>query len=383
MSKVKVGIIGLGSQGKLYVDFIMKEKVRNMELVAVSSRSVKKKELIEKDFPTVSFFTNYIEMLESGLIEAVIICTPHYSHPEIGIDALERNIHILIEKPAGVQAQKVRILNETAQAKPTLSFGLIFNQRTNELYKTVKKTMEQKEIGSIRRTNWIHTTSWRPQAYYDQSEWRATWKGEGGGVLINQAAHEVDLLQWICGMPKRIFSNLKYGYQRNITVEDEVTAVLDYGNGATGVFITCTHDLIGTDRFEILGDKGKIIIEDGKRVIIKKLRKSEIEINQETMIDDVAAIVQGNSTSSIYDEEVMEFESIWGEQHIAILTNFAANILQDEPLIAPGIEGINAVELFNAIYLSSWIGEEVEVPVNEDIFLRELERRIEEEAKAR
>jgi len=217
--------------------------------------------------------------------------------------------------------------------------------------------------------------------YYRQSKWRATWKGEGGGVLINQAAHQIDLLQWICGMPKKIFSNLKYGFQREISVEDEVTVLFDYGNGATGVFITCTHDIIGTDRFEILGDKGKIIIDDGQKVTIKILHKSEIEINKETKIDEVESNVKGNSKVSLYDEEILEVESVWGEQHLAILRNFAANILYNEPLIAPGMEGINSVELFNAIYLSSWVVKEVEIPVNKDIFLKELEKKIIQEGK--
>ncbi|MHA6253155.1 Gfo/Idh/MocA family protein [Oceanobacillus sp. CAU 1775] len=373
---MKVGIIGTGSQGELYAKFLVEGKVENMELVALSSPSLEKKNKFEERYPTISFYRDYKDMLESGSVEAVIVCTPHYSHPEIGIAAINRDIHVLIEKPVGVQAREVRLLNEIAQTKPILSFGLIHNQRANPLYQRLKNIIDEGEIGEIRRTNWINTTSWRPQAYYDQGKWRATWKGEGGGVLINQAAHQIDLLQWICGMPEKIFSNIKYGYQRNITVEDEVTALLDYGNGATGVFITCTHDLIGTDRFEILGDKGKIVIDDGKRITIKKLHKSEVEINKETKIDEVAAIVQGNSVASLYEEEVLEFESIWGEEHLAVLRNFAENILYKEPLIAPGIEGINSVQLFNAIYLSSWFGEEVELPVSEEIFLEELEKRI-------
>ncbi len=91
------------------------------------------------------------------------------------------------------------------------------------------------------------------------SDWRATWKREGGGVLVNQASHQIDLIQWLCGMPKKVYSNVKYGYMRDIVVEDEVTAMFDYGDGATGVFVTCTHDLIGTNRLEILGDKGTFV----------------------------------------------------------------------------------------------------------------------------
>ena len=189
----------------------------------------------------------------------------------MGIEALKRDIHALLEKPAGVYTKQVKELNEFAATKPELTFAIFFNQRTNPLYQKVKEIIDNGEIGNIRRTNWMITTWWRPQGYYDQSDWRATWSGEGGGVLVNQAPHQIDLLQWICGMPKKVYSNVKYGYQRNIAVEDEVTTILDYGNGATGVFITCTHDIIGTDRFEILGDKGKIVVDDSKKVTIKRL----------------------------------------------------------------------------------------------------------------
>src|SRR5690625_4815662 len=183
-------------------------------------------------------------------------------------------------------------------------------------------------------------------------------------------------------MPKKVFSNVKYGYQRDIPVEDEVTTILDYGNGATGVFITCTHDLTGTDRFEILGDKGKIVVEDSKKVTIKRLHESESTINAKMDLDEVKAIVQGKDLSYLYREEELEFVSKWGEQHIALLENVAANILEDEPLLAPGSDGIQSVELASAIYLSSWLGKEVELPIDEDLFEAELKKRIIEEKQS-
>src|SRR4051812_10638368 len=212
-------------------------------------------------------------------------------------------------------------------------------------------------------TNW-----WRPQAYYDQSAWRATWGGEGGGVLVNQAPHQIDLLQWICGMPKKVYSNVKYGYQRNIAVEDEVTTILDYGNGATGVFITCTHDVMGTDRFEILGDKGKIVVDDSKKITVKRLKKSESEMSATMSWADVTKIFMGQGLSEIYKEEVIEFESVWGGQHIAVMENFAENIVEGTPLLAPGSDGINGVALANAIHLSSWLGKEVDLPIDEELY---------------
>ncbi len=381
LKNVRLGIIGLGAQGGTYAGFIGEGKVKNMVIGAICDIDPAKKELAAEKYPDVPFYNDYIEMLESGDIDAVVTTVPHYLHPEIGINALERNIHALVEKPAGVYTKQVKELNEFAASKPELTFGIFFNQRTNPLYQKVKEIIDNGEIGEIRRTNWIITTWWRPQGYYDQGSWRATWEGEGGGVLVNQAPHQLDLLQWICGMPKKVYSNVKYGYQRNISVEDEVTAMLDYGNGATGVFITATHDIVGTDRFEILGDKGKIVVDDSKKITIKRLTKPESELSANMSWADAMKVFSGGSLSDIYTEEVLEFESVWGGQHIAVLENFAANIVEGAPLLAPGSDGINGVALANAIHLSSWLGKEVEIPVDEEVYLAELNRKIEEEKK--
>ena len=381
MKKVRLGIIGVGAQGGLYAGFISEGKVKNMVVGALCDIDPSKKELCAKKYPDIPFYEDYIDMLESGTVDAIVTCVPHYLHPEMGIEALKRDIHALVENPAGVYTKQVRELNEFAATKPELTFGIVFNQRTNPLYQKVKEMIDQGEIGQIRRTNWIITTWWRPQGYYDQSEWRATWAGEGGGVLVNQAPHQLDLWQWICGMPKKVYSNVKYGYQRDITVEDEVTAMVDYGNGATGVFITCTHDIVGSDRFEILGDKGKIVVEDSKKITVKRLHESESELSKSMSWADVTKIFMGGDLGEIYDEEVLEFSSVWGAQHIAVMENFAANIIDGTPLLAPGSDGIYGVALANAIHLSSWLGKEVELPLDEELFLVELNKRIEEEEK--
>ncbi len=227
------------------------------------------------------------------------------------------------------------------------------------------------------------TTWWRPQDYYNQSTWKATWSGEGGGVIVNQAPHQIDLLQWICGMPEKVYSNLKYGYQRKLTVEDDATAMFQYENGATGTLITCTHDALGTDRLEILGDKGKIIVDNSKTLTIKRLHVSESEMNATMSWADSVKILLGENEKDIYSEEVLEFNSVWGAQHILIMENFAAHILEGTPLLAPGSDGINEVILANAIHLSSWLGKEVEIPLDEELFLMELNKRIEEEVAAR
>ncbi|HIW32918.1 MAG TPA: Gfo/Idh/MocA family oxidoreductase [Candidatus Paenibacillus intestinavium] len=376
MTNLKMGIIGVGAQGGAYVKFITEGKVKNTELGAICDTDPAKKQWAQENYPEVPFFDNYIEMLESGTVDAIVTCVPHYLHPEMGIAALQRDIHALLEKPAGVYTKQVKELNEFAQTKPNVAFGIMFNQRTNPLYQTLKKLIDDGEIGDIRRTNWMITTWWRPQGYYDQSEWRATWKGEGGGVLVNQAPHQLDLLQWIAGMPTKVYSNVKYGYQRNIAVEDEVTVMMEYANGATGVFVTCTHDIVGTDRFEILGDKGKIVVDDSKKITIKRLTKPEREMSDTMSMADVMNIFMGGSTDDIFSEEVIEFESVWGAQHIAVFENFAAHIVEGAPLLAPGSDGIHGVALANAIHLSSWLNKEIELPIDEDLYLSELNKKI-------
>ncbi|WML38560.1 Gfo/Idh/MocA family oxidoreductase [Neobacillus sp. OS1-2] len=381
MADVRLGIIGLGAEGGMYANFIAEGKVQNMVIGAICDNDPAKKQVAEEKYPGVPFYDNYIDMLESGDVDAVVTTVPHYLHPEMGIEALKRNLHALVEKPAGVYTKQVKELNDFAATKPKLKFAIFFNQRTNPLYKKVKELIDNGEIGNIRSTNWIITTWWRPQGYYNQSEWRATWGGEGGGVLVNQAPHQIDLLQWICGMPKKVYAKLNFGYQRDIVVEDDVTAVFDYGNGATGVFVTKTHDVVGTDRLEIHGDKGKIVVDDSKKITIKRLNKPENEMSATMSMQDVMSIFMGGGQGDIFTEEVIEFESVWGGQHIAVLEDFASAIVNGTPLLAPGSDGINGVRLANAMHLSSWLGKEIDVPFDEDLFLEELNKRIAEEGK--
>ena len=313
-------------------------------------------------------------------MDAVVTTVPHYLHPEMGIAALKAGIHALVEKPAGVYTRQVAELNAYAAAHPELSFGIMFNQRNNPLYQRLKEIVDNGEIGAIRHTSWIITTWWRPQGYYDQSAWRATWGGEGGGVLVNQAPHQLDLWQWISGVPQSVFAKVAYGFRRNIAVEDEVTAVVDYGNGATGTFVTAVHDLVGTDRFEILGDKGKIVVDGSKTATVTRLVKDERELSDSMGMDDVRKLFMGElDPTTMYTQETIEFDSAWGAQHAGVLENFAANILDGTPLLAPGSDGINGVRLANAIHLSSWTGREVGLDFDEDEYLAGLNQRIRDE----
>lgn len=380
--KVRLGVIGFGQQGSSYAKFIADGLVPNMEVTAIADIDSAKRELASEKYPAVTIFADGAELIENGEVDAVVTCVPHYLHPELGISALAKGLHALVEKPAGVYTKQVKELNEFAASKPELTFGIMFNQRNNPLYQRLKEIVDNGEIGEILRSNWIITTWWRPQGYYDSSAWRATWGGEGGGVLVNQAPHQLDLWQWICGVPQSVFAKVSYGFRRNIAVEDEVTAIVDYGNGATGTFVTATHDMAGTDRLEILGTAGKIVVEGSKTATVTRLSATEREISDGLSQEEVSQFFSGGIQKDQYmSTEVIEFDSVWGGQHAGVLENFAANILDGTALLAPGSDGINGVRLANAIHLSSWKGVEVPLDFDEDEFLGLLNERIEAEGK--
>ena len=380
--KVRVGIVGLGGQGLAYADLIADGLIPDMALGAAFDVDIAKEQVAKSKYPGVPFYSDYGDLLDSGDVNAVIICVPHYLHPELGIAALKHDIHVLIEKPAGVYTKQVNELNAVAAGKPELTFAIMFNQRNNPLYREIKEIVSSGQIGEIRHTSWIITTWWRPQVYYDQSAWRGTWGGEGGGVLVNQAPHQLDLWQWICGVPQSVFGKVAYGFRRNIAVEDEVTALVDYGGGATGVLVTATHDLVGTDRLEILGDSGKIVVENSRTARVTRLREPERQLGEGIDMPTVWRLLSGQQdTEAYYTSEVLEFELTSDKGHAGVLENFAANMLSDEPLIAPGAEGLNGVRLANAIYLSSWKGAEVSLDFDDEEYLSELNRRIADEGK--
>ena len=373
---IRLGIIGLGAQGGYYAGFLSKDRVPNVTLAAICDTDESKRAAAEAY--GVPFFTDYLTMLDSGAVDAVVTTVPHYLHPEMGIAALDRGLHVLVEKPVGVYTRQARRLLDHAATRSDLTTAVMFNQRTNPLYIDLRELIQSGELGRLRHTSWIITTWWRPQGYYDQSAWRATWGGEGGGVLVNQAPHQLDLWQWLCGVPKTVFAKLAFGFKRDIAVEDEVTALVDFGEGATGTFSTCTHDLAGTDRLEVLLDAGKIVVDNSTTVTITRLSAPEQEISAGMSLAEVRRLFTGEGDTSKYvSVTTTTYDSPWTDQHPAVLQNFAAHALDGTPLIAPVEDGIHGVRLANAIHLSGWTGEEVSITdFDEDRYLAELNERI-------
>jgi predicted dehydrogenase len=361
MDKVKIGVIGIGNIGNLHLGNIAKEP--KVDLAAVCDIVPERAEKAAADYGVKAYFDSDA-LLADHVCDAVIVATPHYFHTTIGIAAMESGHHVLVEKPISVhKADCERLI--AAHTDDDIVFAAMFNQRTDPRYQKIRDLVSSGELGKLLRVNWIITRWFRTQAYYDSGGWRATWEGEGGGVLLNQCPHNLDLLQWIVGMPTKIRGFCELGKRHSIEVEDEVTAFMEYPEGCTGVFVTTTGEAPGTNRLEIAGDQGKLVFEDGEiRYTRNEVPATEfLQTSQASFarppVWDVTIPVQGT-----------------GRQHAGILENFADAILEGKPLIAPAEEGINSVEMANAMLFSSLKGEPIDLPMDSAAYEAQLKELI-------
>ena len=354
---IRLGYIGVGNMGKGHIENILAGKCPEIQVVAVADRYESRRAWAQERIPGVKVFQEGADLIAAGVCDAVHICTPHYQHPTLAQDALNHGLHVMVEKPAGVYTLQVREMMKAADAHPELTFAMMFNQRTKCDYRKIKEMLVSGELGDIKRVSWLITDWYRTQYYYDSGAWRATWSGEGGGVLLNQCPHQLDLLQWLCGLPCRVRAFCHEGKWHDIEVEDDVTAYLEFPNGATGVFVTTTGDAPGTNRLEITGTKGQIICDrDG--LVFNRL-----------CVDERAWCRECQEGFEKPPFERMKVETDGkNEQHVGVLNAFAAHILSGEPLVADGREGVNGLMLSNAMHLSSWLDKTVELPFDEKLF---------------
>lgn len=366
MDKIRLGIIGIGNMGSGHASNVLKGNCPDIVLTAVADTNPDRLEWAKENLSSeFACFDTAEQMLDSGLIDACLVAVPHYDHPKYAIECIKRGIHVMVEKPAGVYTLDVRRMNEEAAKHPEVVFGMMFNQRTNHIYRKMRELVQSGVYGEIRRTNWIITDWYRPQAYYNSGGWRATWSGEGGGVLMNQCPHQLDLWQWICGMPVKVLTKMQFGKWHDIEVEDDVTTYVEYANGATGVFITTTGDAKGTNRFEIQLDKAKIVA-DYSGLSVLEYEMSEQEFSKTNTVPF------GNLKATQVEIET----DGKNEQHIGVLNAWAGAILRGESLVAPGEEGINGLMLANAMHLSAFLGKEIELPFDEQLYYDELMKRV-------
>lgn len=350
MNKVKLGIIGYGNMGSGHVRKLKAGKVKNMEVTAVCDISAEKREAVKTAYPEIAVFDDAEELYKSGVCDTVLIAVPHYDHPRLAILAFDYNLNVITEKPAGVYTKQVKEMNERA-AKSDKLFGIMYNQRTNPVYQKLREMVQRGDLGHLKRITWIITDWYRPQAYHDSSSWRSTWKDEGGGALINQNPHQLDLWQWMFGMPDRVYARASFGKYYNIEVEDDVMAYFEYDNGTTGEYITSTGEAPGTNRLEIACDMGKVVIENN-RLVFNRNVISEREHNRINKLPF--------AKPECWECNIpVDFSG--GPQHVGILENFADALLNGAELLAKGEDGILGLTISNAIHLSAWTGETVDV----------------------
>jgi len=360
MENIRLGIVGLGNMGKFHADYLLEGKVPRCSLAAVSDQSPASLDL----FPQAKRYLDWSEMIRSGEIDAILIATPHFSHPTIGIAALEHGLHVLVEKPIAVQKADAERLIAASRAKPELTFAGMFQFRSDPRYQKLKSLVETGELGQLARTSWIVTDWYRTEAYYASGGWRATWRGEGGGVLLNQCPHNLDLWQWICGRPSKVRAFCQLGRYHDIEVEDSVTAFVEYPSGATGTFVTSTGEAPGTNRLEIVGERGKVVLEHGRIQFTR---------NETSMFEFSRSSKAGFAKPEVWNIEI-PFPAHGAEHHV-ILQNFINAILDGEKLISPGADGLWSVELANAMLYSSLTGQTINLPLDAQAYearLKEL-----------
>lgn len=359
MTEIRLGVIGLGNIAQQHINNIIQGEVANCKITAVSSRN--KTPLADEI--GAQHFNHYSDLMDSGLVDAVLIATPTLSHFEMAKYALKRNLHVMLEKPIGLSSyegeQLISLVPQGCQ------FALMLNQRTDPTYAKIKQVVDSGVLGKIQRTHWTMTNWFRPDVYFNVSDWRATWKGEGGGLLVNQCIHNLDIFQWVCGLPSQITAFSEFGKYHPIEVEDEVTAYLRYDNQATGVFIGSTGEAPGVNRFDIIGDKGSLHFDSGK--LTQKL-------NSQSTAEFCHSTTDMFGMPEVVETDISTTEKV--NQHAIIMNNFIDAINKGTELIAPAQAGLASLDIANAILLSSWQQQSISLPLDRNQYQKELEQKI-------
>ncbi len=363
MTNLRLGIIGMGNIGQHHASYLQAGQVPRVELVAASDVVTEK---IER-FRPLAIFSDGEALIRSGLVDAVVIATPHFQHTTLGIAALRQGLHVMVEKPVSAHKADAERLIAAHREHPRLVFAGMFQLRSEPRYLKLRQIIQGGDLGTIVRLNWIITDWFRTEAYYASGGWRATWRGEGGGVLLNQCLHNLDILTWLLGQPVRVRGFCQFGRFHDIEVEDNVTACLEYPGGATGVFVTSTGEAPGTNRLEIAGTRGRLVLENDRLVFTR---------NETDMLEFSQTAKLGFAKPETRVEEIPFANS--PAPHAALMQNFADAILDGAPLIAPGVEGIHSVELANAMLYSSLLGQTIELPMDSAAFERRLQQLIAE-----
>ena len=358
--QLRLGVIGLGNIAQQHINNITSGDVNSCVITALASRN---KTPLADELKT-QHFADYRDLIDSGLVDAVLIATPTLAHFEMAAYALSKNIHVMLEKPIGLSSYEGEKL--VALANSDTKFALMLNQRSDPMFSKMKALVDSGVLGKIQRTHWTMTNWFRPNIYFQVSDWRATWKGEGGGLLVNQCIHNLDIFQWICGVPSEITAFCEFGKYHDIEVEDEVTAYLRYPDNATGLFIGSTGEVPGVNRFDVIGDKGSLHFDTGILTL---------KTNSESTANYSATTSEMFGSPEVTSEIISVTETV--NQHAVIMNNFVQSVLNDEPLIADAEAGLASLDMANAMLLSTWKKQSISLPLNRSEYQDELNKKIE------
>ena len=366
---VRVGIAGIGYIAEEYIKLFTQGKIQGAIITALSSRNRAHMEEINEQYALrASLFTDYEAMLRSGTIDMVMICTPHFYHPNMAIQAIRRGIHTMIEKPVGVFPEELDSLMDCVGAHPETKSGVLYCRRANPVFAKIKALLNDGAIGSLKRITWIVTDMYRPQVYFDAVDWRGTYGGEGGGLLMNQVSHHIDLLVWLCGLPEAMQAHCYTARERNIEVENEVSITMDYPGNAIGQFIASTRECPGTSRLELSGSHGQIILDRERVLTLRTLETDEREFAVTTKIP---------FSTIPYSEETIRFDAAENPVIQAmIINNFIAAINGEAQVLCPVEEAVLSQQFIQGAYLSSWQEKKLSLPVDSGAYTEELKKRM-------
>jgi len=365
--KIKMGLIGLGAIGAgTYIPILRNHE--RVEVVGVCDTVTEDADRYASELNTHAYYS-YEDLFDKSELEAVIIAVPHYAHTPIAIEAFKRGLHVLCEKPIAVHVNDAKKMvdayEEARLIKPDLIFAIMFQERTYPFHRKLKDLIEGGELGRLTRVSWINTQWFRSQLYYDSGGWRATWAGEGGGILTNQCPHNMDLYQWLFGMPERVHGVAHIGKYHHIEVEDEVTAYFEHANGMIGHFFASTGETPGTNRMEIVGEYGKLLLE-GNKLTFYRNRSSMLQYIHESKN-------KFGGVESWYTEIPVDQDQ--PTSHPVVFEGFIHSIhLGESELIARGVDGMNGLTLANAIMLSSFTGQTIQLPMDADVYEAKLKQ---------
>lgn len=367
---IRVGIAGIGYIAEEYIKLFTGGKIHHATVTALSSRNESRMQEIKTKYALTeaALFTDYESMLVSGCIDMVMICTPHFYHPKMAIQAISRGIHTMIEKPVGVFPEELDALMDCVRAHPAVQSGVLYCRRANPVFREIKRLLSENAIGQLKRITWIITDMYRPQCYFDVTDWRGTYSGEGGGLLMNQVSHHIDLLVWLCGLPEAMLSRCYTARERDIEVENEVTITMDYPGGAIGQFIASTRECPGSSRLELSGSKGQILLDNERRLTLRTLETDEREFALTTTVP---------FPTIGYTEEIRDFDAADNPTVQAmIINNFISSLEDHDAVLCPVAEAVKAQQFIQAAYLSSWQEKRLTLPVDAAAYTEALHSRM-------